>query len=148
MSAADDRVAPMTATEYAIRVWRKAYQANAQAAIGYPSRNILWRMIFGISGGVEGYIEREESEALVQAVSNAIGFMRWRFEEGLCPNMHEPFLACHLHVIRGDYAINQTTGRPMSVAVKARVLGMSESTYRRRIEMATMFIAEYLCDRY
>lgn len=146
MSAASDRIAPMSATQCAIRIWKKAYKENVTAAIGYPSRNILWRMMYGISGGVERWLEREKSESIALAVTNAISYMRWLHEDGQCPNMHDPFLACHIHVIRGDYAINQTTGRPMSAEHKARILGMSVRTYYRRIEMATDFIHNYLGD--
>ena len=133
----NSRLAP---THYAIKVWRNLYFAGHVPAIGYPSENVIYRLMRGtaLTSGPDLF-SVSERESLAQKVQDAVGYLKWRYDKGeYAENLADPFIAHHLHVIRGQRAMRD--GKPMPATVKANILGLSRRTYYRRIDAATEFI--------
>lgn len=87
-----------------------------------------------------------ELEALADEVQAAVAEMRDRYDSGAhARNLHEPFIAHHLHVIKGERA--HKSGEPMPPGDKARKLKISIATYYRRIDEATDYVHVFIDEK-
>ncbi|MEL7454381.1 MAG: hypothetical protein AAGJ50_13525 [Pseudomonadota bacterium] len=95
-----------------------------------------------LTGGADTYWFTE-LEAVAEQVQAAVMSLRDRYEAGEHgKNLHEPFIAHHLHVIRGDRAYQH--GEPMPPKAKCLILGLTLRTYYRRIEDATEYVHDFI----